>query len=131
MMGRASFWITPGDLVFGKLLGTDALSLRRCFWKTPETSGLHEAVVGLLELRRVVVVMDTVVAESYRREDIALRHDFYEVDYLHGNDRVRYMIQPEAGREVLKRMLALNHAIHAKEVEAVRLWDKMFGGALK
>ena len=46
---------------------------------------------------------------------IRLRHDFYEVDYLPENDRVRYTIHPDARREVLKRLLLLNHEIHEAE----------------
>src|SRR5690606_5680857 len=41
--------------------------------------------------------------------DIQLRNDFYEVDYLPENDRVRYTIHPDARKEVLKRLLLLNH----------------------
>jgi len=54
---------------------------------------------------------------------INLKHDFYEVDYLPENDRVRYTISPEARKEILKRLLDLNHKIHAEEV-AAGLWDK-------
>ena len=35
---------------------------------------------------------------------IDLRHDFYEVDYLPENDRVRFTIHPDARREILKRL---------------------------
>lgn len=52
-----------------------------------------------------------------------LIHDFYELDYLPENDRVRYTIHPEARKEVLKRLLELNHKIHEEEV-AAGLWDK-------
>ncbi len=54
---------------------------------------------------------------------IALRHDFYEVEYLPENDRVRYSIHPEARKEILKRLLELNYKIYAGEVEA-GLWGK-------
>jgi len=40
------------------------------------------------------------------------QQDFYEVDYLPENDRVRYTISPDARKEVLKRLLKLNHEIH-------------------
>ena len=50
---------------------------------------------------------------------IKLRHDFYEVDYLPENDNVRYTIHPEARREVLKRLLLLNHEIHEAEERGV------------
>jgi hypothetical protein len=115
------------DKAFEKLLGKEALSLRKHLAKTPEaTLSFTEAVTGILELRRLHVEMDTAVASAYGWEDIALRHDFYEVDYLPENDRVRYTIHPDARREVLKRLLALNHAIHAEEV-AAGLWDKKSG----
>jgi hypothetical protein len=45
------------------------------------------------------------------------------VDYLPENDRVRYTIHPEARKEILKRLLELNHKIHAEEVEK-GLWEK-------
>lgn len=54
---------------------------------------------------------------------IQLRHDFYEVDYLPENDRVRFTIHPDARKEVLNRLLELNHKIHEEEV-GNGLWDK-------
>ncbi|MFT4803700.1 MAG: transcription elongation GreA/GreB family factor, partial [Psychroserpens sp.] len=50
-------------------------------------------------------------------EAIDLRHDFYEVDYLPENDRVRYTIHPDARKEVLKRLLLLNHERFEEEVQ--------------
>jgi len=57
------------------------------------------------------------------QKPIHLKHDFYEVDYLPENDRIRYTIHPDARKEVLKRLLELNHKIHEEEVKA-GLWDK-------
>lgn len=54
---------------------------------------------------------------------IDLAHNFYEVDYLPENDRIRYTISPDARKEVLKRLLLLNHKIYAEEV-AQGLHDK-------
>lgn len=48
---------------------------------------------------------------------IDLRHGFYEVDYLPENDRVRYTIHPDARKEILKRLLLLNHEIFEKEAK--------------
>ncbi|MDF0643147.1 MAG: ImmA/IrrE family metallo-endopeptidase [Nitrospira sp.] len=42
-------------------------------------------------------------------QDLKLDHDFYEVETLPENDRVRYTISPTARKEVLRRLLALNH----------------------
>lgn len=55
--------------------------------------------------------------------DINLAHDFYEVDYLPENDRIRFTISPDARREVLKRLLKLNHEVREQE-EKAGLWEK-------
>jgi hypothetical protein len=80
------------------------------------TYSLEQALAGIHRLRALHVEMDQAVLEAYGWSDIALRHDFYEVDYLPENDRVRYTIHPEARREVLKRLLELNHKVYAEEV---------------
>jgi hypothetical protein len=80
------------------------------------TYTLEQALAGIHHLRALHVEMDQAVLEAYGWGDIALRHDFYEVDYLPENDRVRYTIHPDARREVLKRLLELNHQIYAEEV---------------
>lgn len=64
----------------------------------------------LLELRRLHVALDLAVRDSYGWKDLDLEHDFYEVETLPENDRIRYTISPAARREVLKRLLAENHA---------------------
>jgi hypothetical protein len=45
------------------------------------------------------------------------------MEYLPENDRIRFTIHPDARREVLKRLLELNHKIHKEEMKA-GLWDK-------
>jgi methylase of polypeptide subunit release factors len=77
----------------------------------------------ILRQRELHVLMDKVVLETYSWQDIQLRHDFYEVDYLPENDRVRFTIHPEARKEILKRLLELNHKIHEEELKK-GLWDK-------
>lgn len=67
--------------------------------------------------------LDMIVLESYGWNDIIPNHNFFDVDYLPENDRTRYTIHPEARREILKRLLELNHKIHAEEIKA-GLWDK-------
>lgn len=91
--------------------------------KSEDTVSFEEAVNGIIKLRQLHKEMDEAVLEAYGWSDINLRHDFYEVDYLPVNDRVRYTIHPEARKEVLKRLLELNHKIHVEEV-AAGLWDK-------
>ena len=64
---------------------------------------------GLLELRRLHVQLDLAVRDAYSWQDLPLDHDFYEVETLADNDRVRYTISPAARKEVLRRLLKLNH----------------------
>lgn len=90
----------------------------------------NEAVAGVQKLSSLYTEMDNAVLEAYGWTDIDLRHDFYEVDYLPENDRVRFTIHPDARREILKRLLTLNHQIHAQEV-ADGLWDKQMKRAQK
>ncbi|ANE50641.1 Eco57I restriction-modification methylase domain-containing protein [Flavisolibacter tropicus] len=87
------------------------------------TCTLEEAIINIEKLRELHVQMDNSVLDAYGWSDIQLRHDFYEVDYLPENDRVRFTIHPDARKEVLKRLLELNHKIHEEEVKA-GLWDK-------
>ena len=78
----------------------------------------NETVRDILHLRELHKQMDETVLNAYGWEDTNLAHDFYEVDYLPKNDRVRYTISPDARKEVLKRPLKLNHEIHEQEVKA-------------
>ena len=120
-------------------------ALQKHLEKTPNTISFNEAIQGILKLRELHVQMDEAVLSAYgwgndelkitNYEDnseavirnsqlkIDLRHDFYEVDYLPENDRIRFTIHPDARKEVLKRLLELNHKIHEEEVQA-GLWDK-------
>lgn len=67
----------------------------------------HEA---LIELRRLHVALDLAVRDAYGWMDLDLEHDYHEVETLPENDRVRYTISPAARRELLKYLLAENHA---------------------
>jgi methylase of polypeptide subunit release factors len=106
-------------------------ALHKHLEKTPDTISFEASIEGILKLRALHKEMDETVLKSYgwAQDDakwgktIALRHDFYEVDYLPENDRVRYTIHPEARKEVLKRLLLLNHERYAEEV-AAGLHDK-------
>jgi hypothetical protein len=126
-----------------KQYGKEVWNLWNHLQKTEGTCTIEEAVVGIIELRRLHVEMDEAVLEAYgfnsadfdsaqspQQPAIKLRHDFYEVDYLPENDRVRYTIHPEARKEILKRLLELNHKIHAEEVEK-GLWEKKKAGKAK
>jgi hypothetical protein len=117
------------DKLFEKKFGKNLSFLRKHLAKTPGTISFNEAVYQVFKLRDLHIEMDKAVLDAYGWSDIPLKHDFYEVDYLPENDRVRYTIHPDARREILKRLLELNHKIHEEEV-AAGLWDKK-GGSKK
>lgn len=73
---------------------------------------------GILELRRLHRQLDEAIRDAYGWSDLDLGHDFHEVETLPENDRVRYTINPEARKEVLKRLLAENHRRAALEAAA-------------
>ena len=106
-----------------KQFGKEVWNLWNHLQKTENTCSFEEAVAGIIKLRELHVEMDKAVLEAYGWQDIDLKHDFYEVDYLPENDRVRFTIHPDARKEVLKRLLDLNHKIHEEEVKA-GLWDE-------
>ena len=70
----------------------------------------------ILHLRELHREMDMAVLLAYRWPDIFPRHDFYEMDYLPENDRTRFTISPDSRKEILKRLLKLNHDIHQNEL---------------
>jgi hypothetical protein len=108
---------------FQKQYGKDTVSLWKHLDKTEGTCSFNEAVRDILHLRELHKHMDETVLCAYGWHEeskygpaINLAHDFYEVDYLPENDRVRYTISPEARKEILKRLLLLNHEIYEDEV---------------
>ena len=70
---------------------------------------------GILELRRLHAELDHAILTAYGWPDLDLGYGFHELEYLAENDRVRYTISPDARKEVLKRLLALNHQRAAQE----------------
>lgn len=68
---------------------------------------------GLLsDLRATYAVMDQAVAAAYGWTDLELGHGFHET-----KQGVRYTISEPARREVLQRLLKLNHERYAEEVK--------------
>lgn len=70
------------------------------------------------ELRTLHIEMDNAVAAAYGWEDIELDHDFHET-----KQGIRFTICENARREILDRLLQLNHQRYAEEV-AEGLHDK-------
>ena len=103
---------------FQKQYGKETVNFWKHIENTECTCTFNEAVRDILHLREFHKQMDETVLNAYGWEDIDIAHDFYEVDYLPENDRVRYTISPDARKEVLKRLLKLNHEIHEQELKA-------------
>ncbi len=106
--------------------GKEVWNLWNYIKKTDNTCTFEGAISGILQLRELHIQMDKMVLKAYGWQYIELKHDFYEMDYLPENDRIRFTIHPDARKEVLKRLLELNHKIHEEEVKA-GLWDKKSG----
>jgi hypothetical protein len=101
------------------LYHSEALSIDRI----KEASKLPEEVVKtslpmILELRTRQMQLDKAVLSAFGWTDIELNHNFYDVEYLPEDDRKRYTIDINARKEILKRLLELNHKLYADEVEA-------------
>jgi hypothetical protein len=73
----------------------------------------QEDAASISELRRLQVQMDTSAAVAYGWQDLDLGHGFHET-----RQGIRFTISESARREVLDRLLALNHQRHAEEVAA-------------
>jgi len=78
-------------------------------------SVVEQGYNNLLELRRLHRELDDAVRIAYGWDGLDLGHDFFEVETLPEEDRVRYTISPSARKEVLHRLLALNQERAAEE----------------
>ena len=67
------------------------------------------------QLRDLHVEMDYAVAAAYGWQDLALDHGFHDT-----KQGIRFTVAESARRELLDRLLALNHQRHREEVEAGR-----------
>lgn len=67
----------------------------------------------VIDLRRLQVEMDQAVVAAYGWKDLNLSHCFHET-----KQGIRYTISEDARREILDRLLELNHQRHAEEVAA-------------
>jgi len=75
--------------------------------KTPEEA--ETGYQGILKLRRLHRELDNAIRDTYGWTNLDLCHGFHDVETLPENDRVRYTLNPTARKEVLRRLLALNH----------------------
>lgn len=71
----------------------------------------HETSEDIQKLRKLHVEMDNAVSVAYGWSDLPLEHGFHET-----RQGLRFTISDEARREVLDRLLALNHERYKEEV---------------
>ncbi len=69
----------------------------------------------LNQVRELHCKLDEAVLTSYGWNDILLKHEFYEIDFLPENDRIRFSIHPDARKEILKRLFILNQQLYIDE----------------
>ncbi len=75
------------DKALQKQVGKDGTHLHKHLAKTlgtitPKTIPFNEAVTAIQKLRNLHLQMDNAVLEAYGWQDLNLRHDFYEEEYL-------------------------------------------------
>ena len=82
---------------------------------TPLYNRFHDrddSATDIRELRTLHIEMDQAVAAAYGWDDLKLGHDFHPT-----KQGERFSISEPARREVLQRLLKLNHDRHTEEVE--------------
>lgn len=94
-------------------------------------STLEAAISGIEELRNLHRRLDQTVLAAYGWQQpgpdgpaIDLAHGFHDLDFLPENDRTRYTLHPTARRELLTRLLKLNHTRAAEEQNATLVQGK-------
>lgn len=110
---------TPGDVSSLEATGErynaerTAIMVSRKEGLTPlynRLHSVHEHSEDIAGLRRLHREMDQTIAEAYGWTDLDLAHGFHET-----RQGIRYTISERARREVLDRLLALNHERYAQE----------------
>jgi hypothetical protein len=130
-LGKTTYNYTPTDCFFqfpfpsivtdSERIGALMIELRRQIMLarqeglTKTYNRFHdrkEASADIQNLRNLHVELDNAVAAAYCWTDLDLGHGFHET-----KQGVRYTISEPARREVLARLLKLNHERHAEEVK--------------
>lgn len=112
----------PDEQICGALLrhrseirSTDAVSLTGIYNMYHDSDISNKSINQLRHLHKDI---DKQVLDAYGWNDIDLSHDFYEIDYLPENDRVRFTISEEARLTVLQRLTALNRLRYQEEIDS-------------
>jgi hypothetical protein len=109
-----SLWLGLTD-IYNLFHARDLTPVKVAKVSKKQTNDAERGYHGLLELRRLHRELDLAVCDAYGWHNLDLDHNFYEIETLPENDRVRYTISPAARKEILNRLLAENHARAAEE----------------
>lgn len=103
---------------YGKL----TLELIKHLQKEPKAIlTLTQTIQGIQTLRSLHIKMDQEVLKAYGwHNQITLNHDFHQIEYLPENDRTRFTISNNARKQILEKLLLLNHQIHQKQLEQTK-----------
>ncbi len=105
---------SPSGLVLGAHYNRHQIMLTRQEGLTKTYNRFHnpdESAADIQRLRDLHVEMDRAVAAAYGWSDLDLGHGFHET-----KQGLRFTISEPARREVLARLLRLNHERYAEEV---------------
>ena len=69
----------------------------------------------IIKMRSLHQQIDITIAKAYGWNDLDLEHDYYAVEYLPGNEFLRYTISEKARNEILLRLALLNKQRYEKE----------------
>ena len=72
----------------------------------------------ILIMRQLHKKIDCLVLKAYNWEDMEFEHNFYSLEYLPENDRVRYTVGFEARKVILNKLLFLNIQRYGEELIA-------------
>jgi hypothetical protein len=84
---------------------------------------IEEQSEGIKAVRQLQIDIDEAVILAYGWKDIELGHDFYEVEYLPENDRIRFTMSNDARTDVMRRLSALNCERYQAEQEQAQKSD--------
>jgi hypothetical protein len=102
------------DRSFEERYGKSGLWLKK-HCKNNSFIDYNNCVAQIEDFRNLHIKMDGMVIEAYGWDDLTLKHEFYELEYLPENDRLRFTINPSARKEIVKRLILLNHKIQQNE----------------
>lgn len=100
------------DKEFEKLYGKESLSLKKHLLKREKIHSFVDFKKSIITLRKLHAELDKTILITYGWGELQLIHNYYELPYLPDKDNVRFTIPPNARKEILKRLLLLNHQLY-------------------